>query len=150
MILTIPGLPPEWTILLAFAACVGTLLLGWLKSRALDVRVALLEEAVRYLVPKTEFERLCSAITKLEACERSHDRDLVHLEELMRFCEFARDRLDAVETLKSEILEKFTSRGDFIREIQTMTSQLIHIHSKLDQVDSNINYWKGRVHNEHP
>lgn len=142
--MNIPGLPPEWAILLAFAACVGTLLVGFLKSKALDRRVIRLEKTNIHFATKAEVDKLCNGISKLNGESREHDKDSVHLEEIMRFMESARERLDACESLRAEFLEKFTLRGDYIREMQIINSQLYNIHQKMNQVDNWNNPWKGR------
>lgn len=44
-------------------------------------------------------------------------------------------KIDKLDGLKAEFLEKFTRRGDFIREMQTLNSQLEIIQRKIDNVD---------------
>jgi DNA repair ATPase RecN len=65
---------------------------------------------------------------------RNHDRDLARLEEVLKLVDEFKKSIHAIEALRSEFLEKFTRRADFVRELQTLSSQVETVFRMIDRV----------------
>lgn len=87
---------------------------------------------------KEELDRVHSSIANLDNNNRCFDRDITRIQESLRSIDNIKNKLDDLSKLREEVLDKFTKRGDFIREMQIMTSHLRIVQEKIDHIDDKI------------
>lgn len=115
-------------------------------AKIMEGRLVLLENQIKNVVTsEMARERIQALLDKLTAfqsdldrldiCSRSYDRELTRISEILKSIDSIKDKLNEIAMLRSEFLEKFTQRGDFIREMQVMTSQVNMIYQKIEHVD---------------
>lgn len=154
------------TVGIVFAVVVGilTTLGGWFKlsraSKFIEGRLAYLEEHSKIFVTveqvaervksfearfsgldgfiKEELDKLQGELAILDSSCRCYDRDITRLQESLKVIDSFRSKLDDLAKLRAEFLEKFTKRGEFIHEIQSVVSQLRLVQQKIDRVDDKI------------
>ena len=141
-----------------------TALTGWFKlfraSRFIEGRLAYLEQKTKDFVTneqiverikfydtrfgslelfiKEELGKVQVDVAALDAGSRCFDRDMARLQESLKVMDGFSGKLDDLATLRAEILDKFTKRGDFVREMQIMASQLRLVQQKIDHIDAKL------------
>ena len=140
-------------ISISSASVVVTILIAWFKyarlSRAVEIRLQLLESNYGKSTPKEhvdeqiknlagKFEEIYRAVDKLinDCC--GYDRDIVRIQEAVKMIDMYKNKLTEIEALRSEFLEKFTRRGDFIREMQVLNSQVQATYQKVDRLEEQV------------
>lgn len=145
---------------LLVSALVGT----WLKFaisrifRDMDVKINGLQESFSSKAEQTEFvkfegmmqaienrifgqlEKLQSFCDELDQSNRCHDKDIVRLQELSKSITKLTEEFSTMESLRSEFLEKFTRESTFLREIQSINSQIESIYGKIDRIDDKLTH----------
>lgn len=138
-----------------------TVLTGWFKlfraSKSIESRLVHLEKEVTEFVTitqvveriksyedrfgnlnvllKSELDKVNAEVLTLDVGSRVFDRDITRIQEAVKAIEGIKCKLDDLSNLRAEFLEKFTRRGDFVREMQIMTSQLSLVQQKIDRID---------------
>ncbi|MFA5132521.1 MAG: hypothetical protein WC444_04355 [Candidatus Paceibacterota bacterium] len=149
--------PQIVTLAVAVFAAFMTLIIGvWLK-KLFSSFVDSIKEKVDKSVDKESFEAFKKEIQNnvqavlgkvggiereckdIDQVNRGQEKDITRLQECTRDLDSIRKQMLVIESLKSEFLEKFTRRGDFIREMQLLNSQLEIIQKKIDKLDERIN-----------
>lgn len=147
-----------------------TALTGWFKlsraSKFIDGRLCHLEkqskdfatneqttERVKYcenrfnvleLTMKEELDKLRSDLGELDSSSRCFDRDITRIQESLRSIDSIKNKLEELSKLREEMLDKFTKRADFIREMTIMTSQMRIVLEKIDHIDDKIDNTMSR------
>lgn len=81
---------------------------------------------------------LIGDIDNVAALVRGSEKDIIKLQSCMESLDALRAKVDVVDGLKAEFLEKFVKSVDFIRELQVIISQIDAIFRKVDQLDSKV------------
>jgi predicted nucleic acid-binding Zn-ribbon protein len=126
------------SIALAGVSFLGVLVVGiWLKYmftrfiRTFDDKIADLKELLSDKVDVKVVEVLQRDLDDLsKTCATGESVSVVS-----KSIDEIKSKIEKLDNLKAEFLEKFTRRGDFIREMQTLNSQLEIIQRKIDNVD---------------
>jgi peptidoglycan hydrolase CwlO-like protein len=154
-------------ITVSVTAAIVTMLVAWFTlakgSKAQDVRIQAIEKTLDELKSacmefssresvdrwveeiKEKLDDCAEEVDRLNTCFSGHDRDIVRVQEIAKFIETYQSRLSEIEALRAEFLEKFIRRGDFIREMQILNSQVAAIYQKIDHVDEKVDE-RLRVH----
>lgn len=90
----------------------------WVHKQAYDLHVDILKEQGQVMM-STQIT-LTELKVKIEALE------------------LLRDKVNTIDALRAEFLEKFLPKSDFTREIEIMTSQIEGIYRKIDHLDEKL------------
>lgn len=125
-------LPSILSIIALVVTAIGGALLPIMFRRAFRVS----DDAIKAL--KEANVALSTSADELEACNKKLELDLNTL--TTRFQEFdkMRGKVESIDSLRAEFLEKYERRADFIRQIEILQNQIEMIFNKIDHVDAQI------------
>jgi len=81
---------------------------------------------------------LIGDIDNVAGLGRNSEKDIIKLQSCVESLNMLKAKIDSIDTLKTEFLEKFVKSVDFIRELQVIISQIDAIFRKVDQLDSKV------------
>lgn len=87
---------------------------------------------------KESIDSFSKTLDEQDKCGRKLELDLNSLQ--TKFAEFdkLRVKLDSIDALRAEFMEKFERRSEFVREIQILQNQIEMIFKKVDHVDNQL------------
>lgn len=87
---------------------------------------------------RADVAEIAEAVEKINTDCCDNDREIVRMQEFIKSLEMFKNKIMEVEALRAEFLEKFTRRGDFIREMQILSSSIQATHQKIDHLEDQI------------
>lgn len=147
------------TLKMIIGSIVGLLFtggIGFLLKRSLSQASKAIEKSTKventietsHFVTKEVFDIRIAQLFDVDVASKKCSDDLIQLKEQFRLLENLSKSLTSIEALRSEFLEKFQRKPDFIRDIQLINSQIETIHKKIDHLDDKLDRIRNRKNEE--